>query len=66
MIDRHSVDITKLLKELCKDEYIIPSGNGRGTKYHLNANYDCKNDDTSIAGDDDASIIATDRLGNYV
>lgn len=39
VIDRHSADITKLLKELCRDGYIIPSGNGRGTKYHLNMDF---------------------------
>lgn len=39
VIDRHSADITKLLKELCREGYIIPSGNGRGTKYHLNMDF---------------------------
>lgn len=76
VIDRHSADITKLLKELCRDEYIIPSGNGRGTKYHLNTNFSknddtstiinddtsLNNDDTFAVGNDDASIITIDSL----
>ena len=56
VIDKHSADITKLLKELCKDGYIIPSGNGRGTKYHLNMNFNSPNDDTSTIINDDTSV----------
>lgn len=56
VIDKHSADITKLLKELCKDGYIIPSGNGRGTKYHLNINFNSPNDDTSTIINDDTSV----------
>lgn len=56
VIDRHSADITKLLKELCKEGYIIPTGSGRGTKYHLNMNFGSTNDDTSTIINDDTSV----------
>ena len=35
VIDKHSSDITKLLKELCFGRYLIAEGVGRGTKYKL-------------------------------
>ena len=35
VIDKHSSDITKLLKELCLGRYLIAEGIGRGTKYKL-------------------------------
>ena len=39
VIDKHRSDITKLLKELCVDGYLISEGAGRGTKYKLNTDY---------------------------
>ena len=38
-IDRHSADITKLLKELCNRNLLIPYGVGRGTRYRINEDY---------------------------
>ena len=35
VLDKHSADITKLLKELCNDRYLIPEGIGRGTHYRI-------------------------------
>lgn len=35
VVDMHRTDITKLLKELCNDGYLIPEGVGRGTRYKL-------------------------------
>ena len=32
----HKYDITKMLKELCIDGYLVADGIGRGTTYHLN------------------------------
>ena len=32
----HKSDITKMLKELCIDGYLVADGIGRGTTYHLN------------------------------
>ena len=36
VLNKHSADITKLLKELCNDQYLIPEGVGRGTHYRIN------------------------------
>ena len=38
-IDKHSADITKLLKILCDDNLLIPYGVGRGTKYKINEDH---------------------------
>ena len=38
-MDKHSADITKLLKELCDSNYLISFGIGRGTKYKINVGY---------------------------
>lgn len=35
MVDLHKFDISQLLKGLCKKGLLVPSGVGRGTKYHL-------------------------------
>ena len=39
VLDKHSADITKLLKELCNDRYLIPEGIGRGTHYRINKKF---------------------------
>ena len=36
----HSADITKMLKELCDDGYLVSVGVGRGTKYFINNKVD--------------------------
>lgn len=64
VIDRHSTDITKLLKELCRDGYIIPSGIGRGTKYHLNINFGNYNDDTSASNNGATYLNNDDTSAN--
>ncbi|MBQ8646066.1 MAG: AAA family ATPase, partial [Bacteroidales bacterium] len=38
-IDKHSADITKLLKGLCDNNLLISYGVGRGTKYKINEDY---------------------------
>lgn len=38
-LDLHPADITKLLRELVRDNVLAPSGFGRGTIYHLNSDY---------------------------
>jgi predicted HTH transcriptional regulator len=35
-LDLHKTDITKLLQDLCKEEYLISENKGRWTSYHLN------------------------------
>ena len=36
VINKHSFEITQILKELCSGGYLVSSGNGRGTHYKLN------------------------------
>ena len=38
-IDLHPADITKHLRDLVKDNLLVPSGFGRGTIYYLNPDY---------------------------
>ena len=38
-IDAHSSDISKMLKALCKNGYLVASGIGRGTHYKLSEAY---------------------------
>ena len=50
IIDKHSADITKLLKKLCADGFLVSYGFGRGTKYQINDDYQhtiCTNGDSN-------------------
>ncbi|MDO9154941.1 MAG: hypothetical protein Q7U47_14740 [Paludibacter sp.] len=38
-IDKHRTDITKILKELCKEGFLISENKSRWTTYHLNTNF---------------------------
>ncbi len=48
-LQRHKVDITQMLQDLCKKGYLISENSGRWTTYHLNKNFDVdtQNVDTS-------------------
>lgn len=39
IIDQHSADITKLLKKLCDNGFLVSYGFGRGTSYQINRDY---------------------------
>lgn len=39
IIDQHSADITKLLKKLCDNGFLVSYGFGRGTRYQINRDY---------------------------
>ena len=54
-LNLHKYDITKMLKELCLEGYLIADGIGRGTIYHLNIahNINCSsNIDTNLTTSD--------------
>lgn len=36
VVPMHRSDITKMLKRLCKEGFLVSEGNGRGTKYRIN------------------------------
>lgn len=50
-VELHSADITKLLRELVKEGFLLPSGFGRGTMYHLNYDY-CQSVDIDVPSSD--------------
>ena len=55
IIDKHSSDITKLLKTLCDKGFLTSYGFGRGTKYQINEEYELsslQNDDSNFKNDD--------------
>lgn len=39
VLEKHPSDITLLLKNLCQEGYLIPTGIGKGTTYHLNESF---------------------------
>ncbi|MDF0720117.1 putative DNA binding domain-containing protein [Kaistella sp. PBT33-4] len=36
LVEKHKTDITKMLQDLCKNEYLVSENKGRWTAYHLN------------------------------
>lgn len=52
IIDKHSSDITKLLKNLCDKGFLISYGFGRGTKYQINEEYEL----SSLQNDDSKGV----------
>ena len=50
-VDKHKTDITKILQELCRNQFLISENRGRWTTYHLNKtfniNEDSSNEDSS-------------------
>lgn len=53
----HKYDITKMLKELCNDGYLISDGIGRGTTYRIKADSNLATSDSNLASSD--SNLAT-------
>ena len=60
-IQLHSADITKMLKKLCNEGFLSSSGNGRGTKYHINIG---SNDDSKLSNDDSKGPNLDSKLSN--
>lgn len=64
MIDKHRTDITKILQELCKENFLLSENKSRWTTYHLNTNFlndiieeNDTNLDTSIEKVDSSQIL---------
>ena len=62
IIDQHSADITKLLKKLCDNGFLVSYGFGRGTRYQINRDYlhishsnNDSNDDSNVDSNNDDS-----------
>ena len=52
-LNMHKYDITKMLKELCSEGYLVSDGIGRGTTYHLNkdSNLNSSSDNLNSSSD---------------
>ena len=64
MIDKHRTDITKILQELCKENFLLSENKSRWTTYHLNTtflndtqNENCSNLDTSTVNLDSSETL---------
>lgn len=58
IIDQHSADITKLLKKLCDNGFLVSYGFGRGTRYQINRDYlhiSHSNNDSNDDSNDDSN-----------
>jgi biotin operon repressor len=76
-LNLHKYDITKMLKELCVDGYLISDGIGRGTTYHLNTgqnltssgdnlNSNLNSSDSNLnSSDNNLNSSADDNLKTY-
>lgn len=50
VLEKHPSDITQLLKVMCQKGFLVSSGIGKGTTYHLNDNYIIKvSQDTNVS-----------------
>jgi len=47
-IDKHKSDITKMLQDLCRNNYLITENRGRWTTYRLNPNFTKKADTSNM------------------
>ncbi len=66
-LDLHRVDITSMLRGLCRDDLLISSGFGRGTIYSLNTLYqksEAIND--SVNGSDELGSLFSSNVASNV
>lgn len=59
ILNKHSADITKLLKELCDHQYLVSFGVGRGTRYKINVDY--TNVASSVASNVASNVASSKR-----
>lgn len=51
-LNKHKFDISKMLKELCMDGYLVSDGIGRGTTYQLNRRQNLTSSDANLTSSD--------------
>ena len=56
VVPMHRSDITRMLQCLCKDNYLISEGNGRGTKYHINEPEEKRKNSESKVGSSESKV----------
>lgn len=59
MIRRHPVDITKVLQDLCKQDYLVSESKNRWTTYHLNKEFGGPRE-----GDDGGKANSGEKVAN--
>ena len=70
LVDRHKTDITKLLQDLCRREFLISDNRGRWTTYHLNETYRVKQGSSNIdssnidSSNEDSSNMDSSKQGS--
>ena len=58
-LNKHKFDISKMLKELCVDGYLVSDGIGRGTTYQLNKQQNLTSSDANLTSSD-ANLTSSD------
>ena len=59
-LNMHKYDITKMLKDLCYEGYLVSDGIGRGTTYHLNKDSNLNSSDENL-NSSDANLNSSDE-----
>ena len=65
-LNMHKYDITKMLKELCSEGFLVSDGTGRGTTYHLNKDSNLNSSIDNLNSSDGGNLNSSDsNLNNY-
>lgn len=65
-LNMHKYDITKMLKELCSEGYLVSDGTGRGTTYHLNNDSNLNSSIDNLNSSDGGNLNSSDsNLNSY-
>lgn len=65
-LNMHKYDITKMLKELCSEGYLVSDGTGRGTTYHLNKDSNLNSSIDNLNSSDGGNLNSSDsNLNSY-
>ena len=64
-LNMHKYDITKMLKELCSEGYLVSDGIGRGTTYHLNKDSNLNSSSDNLNSSDSSNLnSSSDNLNS--
>ena len=59
-LNMHKYDITKMLKDLCYEGYLVSDGIGRGTTYHLNKDSNLNSSSDNLNSSDSSNLNSSD------
>ena len=64
-LNMHKYDITKMLKDLCYEGYLVSDGIGRGTTYHLNKDSNLNSSSDNLNSSDSSNLnSSSDNLNS--